>query len=144
LDPDVLAPVAYLAVEFPSGRVTGEGFDLIRGLVARGIIDVLDLEFISKSGDGVVGRVSLDDIEHASDVDISQWKGMYSGLLDQDDIDAIASATEPGSLTGIIVYENVWATPLLSAIDENGARLVGAGTVDTDDLIDALRGIGPA
>lgn len=144
MNPDVLAPVAYLAVEFPSGRVTGEGFDLISGLVARGIIDVLDLEFVSKSGDGVVGRVNLDDIEHASNVDISQWQGMYSGLLDQDDIDAIASATEPGSLTGIIVYENVWATPLLTAIDENGARLVGAGSVDTDDLIDALRGVGPA
>lgn len=144
MDPDVLAPVAYLAVEFPTGRVTGEGFSLVHDLAAHGVIAVLDLEFISKATDGSVAKVSLDEIEHASDVDIAQWQGTYSGLLDQDDLDTIAAATAPGSLTGIIVYENVWAAPLLAAIDVHGARLVGAGSVDVDDLIDALGATGPA
>lgn len=138
MDSDVLAPVAYLAVEFPTSRVTGEGFSLVHDLVARGVIAVLDLEFIAKDADGVVRKVRLDDIEHGSDVDIRQWQGSNSGLLDQDDVDTVAAVMQPGGLTGIIVYENVWAAPLLASMDANGARLVGSGSIDADDLILAL------
>jgi hypothetical protein len=140
MESDVLAPVAYLAVEFPSGRVTGEGFSLVQGLVGRGVIAVLDLEFIAKDADGTVRKVRLDDIEHGSDVDITEWQGAYSGLLDQDDVDTVAAVMQPGSLTGIIVYENVWAAPLLASMDANGARLVGSGSIDSDDLVRALDG----
>jgi Family of unknown function (DUF6325) len=135
---DVLAPVAYLAVEFPSGSVTGEGFAIVHRLVERGIISVLDLEFVATGPDGTVRAVPLDDIEHDADVDITQWQGTYSGLLGQDDIDALAAVMAPGSLTGIVIYENVWAAPLLAAMDERGARLVGSGSIDPDDLIQAL------
>lgn len=138
MESDVLAPVAYLAVEFPSGRVTGEGFALVHDLVARGVISVLDLEFFAKDADGGVRKVRLDDIEHGADVDITQWQGSFSGLLDQSDVDAVSSVMQPGSLAGIIVYENVWAAPLLAAMDGNGARLVGSGSVDPDDLIQSL------
>ena len=138
MDSDVLAPVAYLAVEFPNGRVTGEGFSLVHDLALRGVIAVLDLEFIAKDPDGSVHKVHLTDLEHGADVDITQWQGFYAGLLDQDDVDAVAAVMQPGSLTGIIVYENLWAAPLLAAIDANGARLVGSGSVDADDLIQSL------
>jgi hypothetical protein len=138
MESDVLAPVAYLAVEFPSGRVTGEGFTLVHDLVARGVIAVLDLEFVAKDADGSVRTVRLDDIEHGADVDITQWQGSFSGLLDQNDVDAVSSVMQPGSLAGIIVYENVWAAPLLAAMDGNGARLIGSGSVDPDDLIQSL------
>jgi hypothetical protein len=135
---DVLAPVAYLAVEFPSGRVTGEGFSLVHDLVVRGVIEVLDLEFIAKDSDGSVRKVALEDIPHGADVDITEWQGSYAALLDQDDVDAVAAVMQPGSLTGIIVYENVWAAPLLTAMDAHGARLIGSGSVDADDLIASL------
>ncbi len=138
MDNDVLAPVAYLAVEFPTGRVTGEGFALVHDLVASGVISVLDLEFVAKDSDGSVHKVRLDDIDHAADVDITQWQGTDAGLLDQDDVDTITAVMQPGSLAGIIVYENVWAAPLLASIDANGARLVGSGSIDVDDLIQSL------
>jgi len=138
MDTQVLAPISYLAVEFPTGQVTGEGFSLVHDLASRGTIAVLDLEFIAKAPDGTVSKVPLNDIEHGSDVDISQWHGSYSGLLDQDDVDAVAAVMAPGSLAGILVYENVWATPLVEAMDRNGARLLGSGGVDPDDVVDVL------
>lgn len=144
METEVLAPIAYLAVEFPSGRVTGEGFSLVHDLVARGIIAVVDLEFIAKADDGSVSQVRLDEIDHDANVDITQWQGAYSGLLDKDDIDALAAAAVPGSLVGIIVYENIWAAPLLTAIVANDARLVGAGSVDAEDVISALDAASPA
>jgi len=139
----ILGPIDYLAVEWPGRQVTGEGFRLLMDLVDREIVRVLDLLFIAKDADGKVSKVDVDDVEHADALDTRLW-GLSSGLLDQSDIDEVASAIEPGSLAGILVYENVWAVPMWTALDRSSARLVGAGRVGADDLIAALDAPDPA
>jgi len=138
MDDDVLGPIDYLAVEYPDGLLTGEGFELVLDLVERDIIRVLDLEFVAKSSDGTVQKVALADIEHSGTVDVTLWQGASSGLLDQSDLDTLSAAIEPGSLAGILVYENVWATPLMKALDASTARLVGYDRIMVDDLVAAL------
>lgn len=137
-DDDVLGLVDYLAVEWPGGHVTGEGFQLLLDLVNRDIIRVLDLEFIAKAADGSVRKVALGDVEHGGDVDVTMWDGASSGLLDQSDVDEVAAVIEPGSLAGILVYENVWSVPLMTALDRSRARMVGNGRVVVEDLLTAL------
>jgi hypothetical protein len=139
----ILGPVDYLAVEWPGRHVTGEGFRLLMDLVDREIVRVLDLLFIAKDADGNVSKVDVADVEHSEALDERLW-GLASGLLDQSDIDEVAAAIEPGSLAGILVYENVWAVPMWTAIDRSSARLIGAGRVVADDLIAALDAPDPA
>jgi hypothetical protein len=50
----------------------------------------------------------------------------------------VASAISPGSLAGTLVYENVWAAPLMAAVARTGALLIGQGPIVDDDLIAAL------
>jgi Family of unknown function (DUF6325) len=137
-DDEILGPIDYLAVDFPGGRVTGEGFGLLLDLVERGIIRVLDLQFVAKSADGTVRRVPLGEVEHGGDIDITMWRTAYSGLLDQSDLDEVASVAEPDSLAGILVYENTWAVPLMSALDRSEAHLLGSGRIGGEDLLQAL------
>jgi hypothetical protein len=139
----ILGPIDYLAVEWPGRHVTGEGFRLLMDLVDREIVRVLDLLFIAKDADGTVSKVDVADVEHADALDERLW-GLTSGLLDQADIDEVGSAIGPGSLAGILVYENVWAVPMWAAIDRSSARLVGAGRIGADDLIAALDAPDPA
>ena len=139
----VLGPIDYLAVEWPGRHVTGEGFRLLMDLVDRGIVRVLDVLFLAKDADGKVSAIEAAEVEHSEELDARLW-GLSSGLLDQSDIDQVASAIEPGSLAGILVYENVWAVPMWTAIDRSSARLVGAGRIVADDLIAALDAPGPA
>jgi hypothetical protein len=139
----ILGPIDYLAVEWPDRHVTGEGFRLLMDLVEREIVRVLDLLFIAKDADGKVSKVDVADVEHSNALDERLW-GLSSGLLDQSDIDEVASAIGPGSLAGILVYENVWAVPMWTAIDRSSARLVGAGRIVVDDLIAALDAPDPA
>ena len=126
MDDDVLGPINYLAVEFPSGRMTGEGFDLLLDLVKRNVVRVLDLEFMAKSAEGIVRKVPLREVPHGSGVDVTMWEGASSGLVDQSDIDEIASAIGPGSLAGILVYENVWAAPLMAAMAVRAHYFLGS------------------
>ena len=140
---EILGLIDYLAVEWPGGHVTGEGFQLLLDLVDRDIVRVLDLEFITKAADGTVRKVALVDIEHAGDVDVTIWDSASSGLLDQSDIDQVAAVIEPGSLAGILVYENMWSVPLMTALDRSSARLVGNGRIIIEDLLTALDGPQP-
>ena len=123
--------------------MTGEGFRLLMDLVDRGIVRVLDIMFIAKDVDGTVSPVEVADVEHSDALDERLW-GLSSGLIDQSDVDQVAAAIEPGSLAGILVYENVWAVPMWTAIDRSSARLVGAGRIVADDLIAALDAPDPA
>jgi hypothetical protein len=137
-DDDVLGPIDYLAVEFPGGHITGEGFALVLDLVQRGLIRVLDMVFVARAADGTVSRVKLGDVEHGGNVDITRWEGASSGLLDASDRQEVGAAIEVGSLGGILVYENLWAVPLMAALDRNAARLIGSGRIGADDLLAAL------
>jgi hypothetical protein len=138
LDNDVLGFVDYLAVEWPGGHMTGEGFELLLDLVERGIVRVLDLKFIAKAADGTVTKVALGDVEHDGDVDATMWDGASSGLLDQSDVDQVAAVIEPGSLAGIVVYENLWSASLMTTLDRSSARMVGSGRVGVEDLLTGL------
>ncbi|WP_426594187.1 DUF6325 family protein [Cellulomonas sp. McL0617] len=134
----MLGPIDFLAVEFPDGKMTGAGFRLLGELAARGTIAVLDLEFVVKSPDGTVSRVALEDVPQMVPVDVSSWAGSFSGILDESDLETVAAAIGPGSLAGILVYENAWASPIMTEIVDSGARLLGSGRVDNNDLNDAL------
>jgi hypothetical protein len=135
---DILGPIDFLAIEFPNGHITADIFDLLMQLTKRGVIQVLDLEFVGKSADGTVQKVELDGSEHDTNLDVSLWQAAESRLLDASDIETIAVGIAPGNVAAIVVYENIWAVPLLSAVDRGQARLIGEGRIAADDVRAAL------
>jgi len=86
----ILGPIDYLAVEWPGGHMTGEGFRLLLDLVERETIRVLDLAFIAKASDGTVAKVPLRDVEHDGEVDVTMWEG--AGRIVTDDLIAALDA----------------------------------------------------
>ena len=45
---DEMGPIDFLVIEFPGGRLNGEGLPLLVDLADRGIVRILDLLFIRK------------------------------------------------------------------------------------------------
>lgn len=107
-----LGPVDYFVVEFPGNKMTGEGLPLLVDLVDRGIVRILDLEFIRKDTDGRVTAFEITDLDGDGQLDLAVFDGAFSGLLDQEDLASAAALIEPGSSAGIVVFENRWAAPL--------------------------------
>jgi len=135
---DELGSIGYLAAEFPSGRITEEDAAIVLDAVNRRIIRVLDLEFITKDADGAVRRLELDELDNPDEVDLSVWKGAYSGLLDDSDVGEIGGAIEPGSVAGILVYESLWTLDLDAVLHGHGARLIADGRIAPEDVVAAL------
>jgi hypothetical protein len=135
---DEMGPIDYLVVEFPGNRMTGEGLPLLVDLVDRGIIRILDLQFIRKELDGSVSGLEIADLDSDGKLDLMVFEGASSGLLGKDDVEDAASVIEPGSSAGILVYENVWAAPFAAALRRGGGQLVASGRIPVQALLAEL------
>jgi hypothetical protein len=135
---DEMGPIDYLVVEFPGSRMTGEGLPLLVDLVDRGIIRILDLQFIRKELDGSVSGLEIADLDSDGKLDLMVFEGASSGLLGKDDVEDAASVIEPGSSAGILVYENVWAAPFAAALRRGGGQLVASGRIPVQALLAEL------
>ena len=129
-----LGPVSYLIVEFPGNKMTGEAFPILVDLVDRGLIRILDLEFVRRDADGSTRAVELRDIDHDGKFDLAIFEGTNSGLLDDSDFAEAASAIEKGSSAAIMIFENHWAMPFVQALRRSSAQLVAAGYIPQDTL----------
>jgi Family of unknown function (DUF6325) len=137
-DLETTGPIDYLILEFPGNRMTGEAFPLLIDLVDRGLIRILDLVFVRKDLDGSVAGMALTDLDGDGQLDLAVFEGASSGLLDPGDIDEAGGVLEPGSSAGILVYENVWAAPLATALRRSGGQLVASGRIPVQAVLAAL------
>jgi len=133
-----IGPIDYLTLEFPKARLTGEGLAALVDLVDRGIIRILDLRFIKREDDGSFSALAVSDFDGDGTLDLAIFEGVESGLLDDDDLGQAASVIAPGSAAGLLVYENTWAGPFVSAMRRAGADVVASGRIPAEDVITML------
>ena len=109
-----LGPVDYLVIEFPAGQqnFTGEAVDELARLSEAGIIRVLDLLILQQER-GRLGRRARDRRDLEDDA-IRVVETEIAEILAADDVEMLAEAMEPGSVAGVLVYENRWAAPFAS------------------------------
>jgi hypothetical protein len=138
-----LGPIDYLALEFPGAKLSGEGLAALVDLVDRGIIRVLDLRFVKRESDGTFTALAITDLDGDGTLDLAIFEGIESGLLDNDDLEQAASMIEPGSAAGLLVYENTWAGPFVSAMRRAGADVVASGRIPVDDVVAILDALEP-
>lgn len=126
---DEFGPVDYLIVEFPADRsnFTGEMADELEALVEAGTIRILDLLMIRKDENGQVEGFEIDDTEGADE--LRRLETHVAEILAEDDVVALAEAMEPGSIAGVLVWENTWAAPFASAARRAGGQLVAGGRI---------------
>lgn len=133
-----VGPIDYLAVEFPGARLEGAGLAALLDLVDRGIIRLLDLRVAKVELDGSVVAVEIADLDGDGSLDLAVFAGARSGLLGDDDVEASAGLIEPGNAVGVLVYENTWAAPFVTALRDVGADVIASGRIPAAEVAAAL------
>jgi Family of unknown function (DUF6325) len=135
---DELGPVDYLIVEFPAGRqnFTGEGADELLRLHDAGIIRIMDILILKKDEDGSVDAMELSDLAELGD--LARLEAQLVQTLAEEDVEHLAAAMEPGSVGGVLVYENLWAAPFASAMRRAGGQLIANGRIPIQAIIAAV------
>jgi hypothetical protein len=126
---DELGPVDYLVVEFPPGAQNFDGemaAELVR-LSDAGTIRVLDLLILQKAVDGSIDAYEIDETDTADE--IRALETHVSEILAAEDVEHLAAAMEPGSVAGVLVWENTWAAPFASAARRAGGQLIATGRI---------------
>lgn len=132
---DEVGPIDYLVVEFPAGHqhFTGEMATELARLHSSGTVRVLDVLVLEKRDDGTVEGHELDDLEELTLLEDIELQ--IAEILAAEDVAHVAEAMEPGSVAGVIVWENRWATPFAVAARRSGGQLIATGRIPTQALI---------
>ena len=136
-----VGPIDYLALEFPGARLTGEGLAELVRLVDAGTIRVLDMRGLVRDADGTVTAVAITDLDGDGTLDLAVFEGVESDLLDEEDLAAAADLVKPGDAVAVLVYENTWAGPFVSAMRRAGAEVVASVRLPADAVIARLEAL---
>lgn len=134
---DELGPVDFLVVEFPGSQFNGEVLPELLALVRHGVVRILDLAVIRKNEDGTYDAFEFDDLREGPLAELREIERDLAELLSDDDVAATAAAMEPGSTAALLIYENLWAAPLASAVRRSGGQLVASGRIPVQQLLAA-------
>ncbi len=135
---DELGPVDFVIVEFPAGQqnFTGEGVEELLRLHDAGTIRVMDVLILQKGEDGTVMAQELGDLDELGP--LQQIADELVHTLAEADVEHLAAAMDPGSVAGVLVYENTWAAPFASALRRAGGQLIANGRIPIQAIIAAV------
>ena len=135
---DELGPVDFVIVEFPAGKAnfTGEMAEELVRLVDAGTIRLIDVLILTKDEDGTIEAMELSDLDDLGPLE--RLEADLAELLAEEDVVNLAAAMEPGSVAGVLVYENVWAAPFASAARRAGGQLIANGRIPIQAIIASL------
>jgi hypothetical protein len=138
-----IGPVEYVVLGFPGNQFNGAVAPELAKLVDDGTIRIIDLVFIAKDADGVV--TALEHEEHEALAPFGSIDGHVGGLISPEDMEFVAEGLEPDSAVALLVWEDVWAAPLVEALRASGGILVEGARIPHDlvePALDELESVG--
>ena len=135
---DELGPVDYAIVEFPAGATnfTGEMATELVALTDSGTIRLIDVLILAKDEAGAVEAKELSDIGELGD--LQALEAQLAELLAAEDVEHLAAAMEPGSIGGVLIWENLWAARFASAARRSGGQLIANGRIPIQAIIASI------
>ncbi|MCS5735333.1 DUF6325 family protein [Herbiconiux daphne] len=107
-------PVELMLIGFEGERPGPEIVDAFRDVVDAGTVRLLDLLFVTRSPEGVVTVLELEDAGDA--VGLDDFALEATGLASVDDIEELAAEIPAGSSAALLVIELTWAKRLASKL----------------------------
>jgi hypothetical protein len=82
---------------------------------------------LQKNEDGSVDALEIDEVPGVDE--IRAFEAEIAEVLAAEDVENLAAAMLPGSVAGVLVWENRWAAPFASAARRSGGQLIATGRI---------------
>jgi uncharacterized membrane protein len=137
---DELGPIDCLLVAFPGNQFKGEIAPAIGELVANGTVRIIDLVFVKKDADGTLEVIEIEEAEPDEGGAFGDVDGDAGELLSEEDMLLAAEGLEPNSSAALLVWENVWARKVATAIRAAGGEVLMSERIPHDIVRAAVEG----
>ncbi len=131
-------PIDFILLEFPDQEPSGATAGALMDLIEAGIIRLYDLVAVRKAADGSLAALEITELPGEAGEGFGRMAGARSGLLSDEDLAEAAAAMEPGTVGVLLIYENAWASPFVTAAHAAGGQLIASARIPAQDIVDAL------
>jgi uncharacterized membrane protein len=139
-----MGPVSYTVIAFPGNQFSGNVAPEVAKLIESGIVRILDLVFVAKDDQGNTISLEFDQMDELAG--FGDLDGEVGGLVNMEDLDHVAADLPENNSALVIVWEDVWARPLVEAVRESGGVVVDSARIPAplveaalDELAQALK-----
>jgi len=117
-------PVDFLALEFTNDQLKGEIMPALMELVENKVVRVIDLVVIQKDQDGMHEALEVQQLKPEVIAIFDPLMVEISGIIQVEDIDAIAEQMENDTTAALLLFENLWAVKFKEAVLRANGRLI--------------------
>ena len=122
-----VGPVSYTVVAFPGNKFNGNVAPEVEKLVNSGLVRVLDLVFVFKDDNGDSVTLEFDQLEDL--LPFGELEGEVGGLITEEDLSHVAEQLPAGNSALAIIWEDLWARPLVEAVRDSGGVVIDTARV---------------
>lgn len=120
-----LGPIELVFIRFPGSQFNGGILPALEDVVDRNIVSIIDCLLVTKTADGDIELLEIEDLDANPDVQrLQKFVAETNGLISDEDIDEFAWALEPGDSAAALVFEHTWVKPFRDALVDSGGELV--------------------
>jgi len=131
-------PVDFLALEFDNEKLKGEIMPALMELVENKIVRVIDLVVIQKDQAGQHETLELQQLAPEVIAIFDPLMVEISGIIQVEDIDAIAEQMENNTTAAVLLFENLWAIKFKEAVLRANGRLLAQERIPHEAVEEAL------
>lgn len=117
-------PIDFLALEFKNERLKGEILPALIDLVENKVVRVIDLVIVQKYEDGRHEAVEMQQLAPDMLSVFDPLEVQISGIIQVEDIDAIAEEMGNNTTAAVMLFENLWAIKFKEAVLNADGRLL--------------------
>lgn len=139
LDPETVGPVDVAVIGFSGDRPHDDVAPALAELEDRGTIRVIDLALISRDPDGSTEWVEIEDAQVAEA--LAALDDPEQDLLNDEDLQLMAEALEPGESAMVVVWEHCWASRLAKAVRDGGGELIAQDRIPHEVVVGAVQAL---
>jgi uncharacterized membrane protein len=137
-----IGTVSYTVIAFPGNQFNGNVAPEVAKLVANGTVRILDLVFVAKDENGDTLSLEFDQMDELAAFD--DIDGEVGGLVNAEDLDHVAANLPEGNSALVILWEDLWAVPLVEAIRGSGGVLIDSARIPADLIESAFEELSQA
>jgi hypothetical protein len=131
-------PIDFLALDFKTDSLKGEILPALLELVENKTVRVVDLVVIQKYADGSHEAVEMEQLAPNLMKIFDPLKVEVSGIIQVEDIDAIAEEMENNTTAALLLFENLWAIKFGEAVLRANGRVLAHDRVPFEAINEAM------